>query len=155
VEIKERQGMDTMEVASWVASVANRMKADEVYVDEIGIGSGVLDRLEQLELRSEVIGVDVRGTAYENELFDNRRAEIYWQVRESVERQEVSLPENEDKLLAELSAIRFDYSKRGKIIIEQKKETRKRVGRSPDLADATVIGFQEEAGAGFYFGVAG
>lgn len=45
-----------------------------------------------------------------------------------------------------MSAFRFEYNSRGKITLESKSETRKRVGRSPDLADAVALGFAADAG---------
>ncbi len=74
------------------------------------------------------------------DLFINVRAEIFWLLKEALERGEVSLPDDE-RLIAELSAIRYQYSANGKIQLEAKAETKKRVGRSPDLADAAVLGF--------------
>lgn len=146
--VERRQGMNTMEVAAWVASLANREKADAVYVDESGIGAGVVDRLDQMRLDCDLISFVASGTPHDTELYLNRRAEQYWTFREAVERGEIQLPLNDDQLIAELSAILYEYSARGKIKIEEKKETKKRVGHSPDLADAAVIGY-EASGADF------
>ena len=46
-------------------------------------------------------------------------------------------------MVAELSALRYRYSAQGKIQIESKDELKPRLGRSPDLADACLIGFPE------------
>ena len=59
----------------------------------------------------------------------------------------ISLPEDE-ALLAELSAFRFGYTARGQIKLEPKSETEKRVGRSPDRADAVALGFWGASGIG-------
>lgn len=139
--LETRQGRNTVEVASWIASEINRREPASVSVDEIGIGAGVVDRLEQLGHRSVVNGVNVGASAERSDLYANIRAEVFWQLREALERGEVSLPDHDD-LLAELSAFRFDYSSRGKIVLESKSETKRRVGRSPDLADAVALGFQ-------------
>ena len=140
-EIRTRRGMDTMEVATWISTEINRRDPPSVSVDEIGIGAGVLDRLHDLGHRGVVEGVNVGASAERSELYENTRAEVFWQLREAVVGGEVSLPDHDD-LLAELSAFRFDYSARGKIALESKSDTRKRVGRSPDLADAVALGFQ-------------
>ena len=58
----------------------------------------------------------------------------------TLERGEVSFPLNQ-RLIAELSAIRYGYTPSGQIQLEQKSETKKRVGHSPDLADAVALGF--------------
>lgn len=139
VGVETRQGANTMEVASWISSEINRRKPARVVVDEIGIGAGVLDRLEQLG-HEEVEGLNVGASAERRELYANRRAEIFWKLRQALERGEVSLPDHA-RLLAEMSAFRFGYSAAGKIQLEGKEATKKRVGRSPDLADAVALGF--------------
>ena len=58
---------------------------------------------------------------------------------------EVSLP-RDDRLIAELSAIRYNYAPSGAILLEPKEHTKKRVGHSPDLADACVLGFAKAIG---------
>lgn len=144
--VEVRRGLDTMAVASWIASEINREKPSRVLVDEIGIGSGVLDRLRQLGHR-KVKGVNVGSRATRPDLFANRRAELFWRLREAVEKEDVSLPDD-PALIAELSALRFQYTSRGQIKLEEKVETRKRVGHSPDRADAAVLGFDAAVGSG-------
>lgn len=136
--VETRRGWDTMQVASWVASELNRRQAARAVVDEIGIGAGVLDRLRQME--HDVDGVNVGSRASRPDLFANRRAEVFWRLREGLERGEVSLPASE-ALLAELSAFRFAFTARGQVQLEAKAATKRRVGRSPDLADAAALGF--------------
>ena len=145
LDLQTRQGLTTVEVASWVASEANRRSPSYIMVDEIGIGAGVLDRLKQLNPEGWVEGVNVGSNANRTDLHKNRRAEIFWDLKQALERGEVSLPQNDD-LVAELSGFRYDYAANGKIELESKSETRKRVGRSPDLADAVALGFAAGAG---------
>jgi phage FluMu gp28-like protein len=137
--ITTRQGMDVMQVASWIASEINRHQPKTVRIDEIGIGAGVVDRLKQLGHRN-IEAVSVSRAAKKPELHVNLRAELFWRLREALEKGEVTLPLDEN-LLAELSAIRYDFSPSGQIRLEKKEETKKRVGRSPDLADAVALGF--------------
>lgn len=146
-----RQGLDTMALASWISSEINRQNPQAVIVDEIGVGSGVVDRLIQLG-HPQVAGLNVGSAATRSDIFMNRRAEVYWDLREAFERGEVSIPNNE-ALLAELSALRYAYSQHGRIKLEAKEETKRRVGRSPDLADALALGFAAVTGAGRHAGV--
>ena len=138
LSVECRRQLDTMAVGAWIASEINRHNPVRVAIDEIGIGSGVLDRLRQLGHHVE--GVNVGAGAHQSELFLNRRAELFWQLRSAIEKGEVKLPDDA-ALLAELSAFRFEYTARGQIKLEPKDETRKRVGRSPDRCDAAVLGF--------------
>ena len=52
----------------------------------------------------------------------NLRAELAWKFREAIERGEIALPDD-DTLLAELSALRYDYDAVGHIRLEQKDDT--------------------------------
>jgi len=52
----------------------------------------------------------------------------------------IALPRN-DMLLEELTGIKYSYTTKGAIALEPKKETKKRLGRSPDIADAVAIAF--------------
>ncbi len=142
LQVETKRGLDTMAVAAWIASEINRLRPYRVRVDEIGLGSGVLDRLRQLGHCVE--GVNVGARASDPALHANTRAEIFWGFRESLERGELSLPDDE-QLLAELCALRFEYTARGQIKLEEKSETKKRVGRSPDRCDAAVLGFSPGA----------
>ena len=142
LEIHLQRGLDTMQAASWIASEMNRRKPSVVRLDEIGLGAGVVDRLHQLG-HENVEGVNVGSRPMRPDLFLNVRAEIFWLLKEALERGEVSLPDDEG-LIAELSAIRYQYSANGRIQLEPKAETKKRIGRSPDLADAAVLGFVAE-----------
>lgn len=72
--------------------------------------------------------------------FVNLRAEMYWQFREALDPtygEGICLPDD-DELREELLAPRWVPTVRG-IQIEDKVEIRKRLGRSPDKADAVVM----------------
>lgn len=135
--IETRQGMDTMQVAAWVSSAIHRTGARRVRVDEIGLGAGVVDRLRQMG--HEVEGINVGRAASDPQLHANLRSELFWTFREQLEKGEISLPDDEG-LLAEISALRFDYTQTGQIRIEKKEAVKKRLGKSPDLADSAVLG---------------
>ena len=63
-----------------------------------------------------------------------------------MERGEISLPDD-DELRADLSALRYLFTQDGRLQIESKDDCRKRLGRSPDRADAVALAFcQEEQG---------
>ena len=50
------------------------------------------------------------------------RAELFWRLREALERREVRFPKN-DQLMAKLSAFQFGYSTWGQILLERKEQT--------------------------------
>lgn len=81
--------------------------------------------------------------------FHNKRAEGYWRLREALDPSQeggsaIALP-NDQELLAELCSVRFDpaYMERKVVKIEDKREIKKRVGRSPDKADAVMMCLSE------------
>jgi len=108
-----------------------------IRVDVGGVGAGVVDRLRELRFR-RVEAVHFGGAAKDTARFRNERAEMYWLVREALERHTISLPDD-DELLADLSAIRYTFTGSGLIQLEAKDETRRRLGRSPDRADALAL----------------
>ena len=141
LEILTRQGMDLMETASWIASEINRRRPDRVRIDGIGLGAGLVDRLRQIGHAVEDVNVSER--ADDADLYVNRRAEIAWEFRGALERGAVSLP-SDDALIAELSAFQYDYDSKGRIRLEKKDRTRRELGRSPDKADAALLGFDAQ-----------
>lgn len=141
--LETRQGQGTMETASWVASIANRAGADEICCDVVGIGAGVVDRLYQLGGHN-VREINPGSRPSDPDLYNDLRSEMAWRFREALEEGTVSLPDRQE-LLAELSAIEYDVTSNGRIKLEGKAATKKRVGRSPDLADAAMYGFPAES----------
>lgn len=115
-----------------------------VHVDVIGIGASVLDHLEALIGRRVVAvnGADGSdGHDFTGKLeFANRRAECWWRFREALSPDRaprVALPPDQ-RLFADLCAPRYRLNARG-LIIEDKTEVKKRLGRSPDRGDAVVL----------------
>lgn len=54
----------------------------------------------------------------------------------------MQLPENEN-LAAELCCVNKKYDSRGRLQLEEKEEIKKRLGKSPDMADALALTFAE------------
>jgi hypothetical protein len=133
-----RQGMDLMKTAAWVASYIHRLNPARVRIDSVGLGAGLVDRLNQMG--HDVEDVNVGRAASDPELYANLRAELFWRFREELEKRQLALPDDE-QLLAELSAVRYDFAPAGQVRVEKKDQAKKRLGRSPDLADAAVLGF--------------
>ena len=71
--------------------------------------------------------------------YENRRAEIWFGMSEWIKRGGAlpKLPE----MVAELVTPTYLFSKSGKMLIEPKDMVKKRIGRSPDLADALALTF--------------
>jgi phage terminase large subunit len=95
------------------------------------------------QLHSEM-GLPVEGynggaKADDPEMFVNRRAESYWQLREMFEQELIDLDPDDDELAAQLCAIKWEVDSRGRIKVERKEDMRRRGLPSPDRADAVAM----------------
>jgi len=134
---------DLMTAAGIVAREIDEWKPRAVFVDQGGIGAGVIDRLQQLGFK--VTGVDFGGRALEKR-FENRRAEMWWQMADWVKRG--CLPAEDNELLTDLTAPTYSYrNARGRIQLESKDALRERIQRSPDRGDALALTFAEPVAA--------
>ena len=109
-----------------------------------GYGSGVYSHLKQ-NVASVTLhghngsGASTRRTRDGKLTFKNKRAEVWWRFREALEPnlgEPVALP-NDPELLADLAAPTWKLTSAG-LVIEEKTEIKKRLGRSPDKGDAVV-----------------
>ena len=118
-------------------------KPQEIFVDAIGLGAGVADRLRELGLPAYAINVSespAMGTTYLN-----LRAELWYKARGWLEGRDTRLPKD-DRLRSELTTLRYTYTSSGKIKIESKQDLKRRGVSSPDAADACVLTFASDAG---------
>ncbi len=155
MEIQEK--MDTMEVVGWTRGLLKSHKPEVIAVDVIGIGSGVFDRLEELyeedkiESEPEPINVGAGPTDDDaKEKFMNLRAQVFWNLRSLFKpdkqgQSQISIPDDVG-LKRELAEIRYKYGSERKIKIEAKEEMKKRLGMSPDKADALALAFFDTSG---------
>jgi hypothetical protein len=119
-----------------------------VKVDADGLGAGVVDRLkEQKSEKEQMLNVNIKiieihGSARASApaQFRNLRAEIHWGLREVLPL--ISMP-NDHELLAQFMAITYNINSTGQIEIIPKEEIKKRLGRSPDRAEAIIYAFAE------------
>jgi hypothetical protein len=132
---------DTMAVVERVVREVVARGPRQIRADVAGVGAGVVDRLRQLGF--DVAAVHFGGAPEDGKRFKNRRAELFWLLRERMETGEATLPDDDD-LVADLSALRYFFTADGRIQLESKDAVRKRIGRSPDRADAIALAFSEE-----------
>ncbi len=121
-----------------------RSRLSAVRIDAIGIGYHVATHLSDLELPVEPINVASASSAPER--FINLRAELTWGMRERFRAGAVT-GIGDDGLASQLAALRYELTSRGQVQIENKADMRKRIGRSPDRADALMLALGARAGA--------
>jgi hypothetical protein len=150
--IKTWQNKDLMELAGIVLSeydaVPYSQRPQAIYIDAIGLGAGLADRLRELDMPA--VAVSVSETASLKDRFNRLRDELFWGAREWFEARDCHIPDD-GTLMAELSGIRYKYLSTGKLKVESKDEMKRRGQRSPDVADAFVLTFSGQgAVAGGY-----
>ena len=140
--IKTWQNKDLMELAGIVLSeydaVPYSKRPQAIYIDAIGLGAGLADRLRELDMPA--VAVSVSETASLKDRFNRLRDELFWSCREWFEARDCKIP-SDDTLIAELTGIRYKYLSTGKLKVESKDEMKRRGQRSPDVADAFVLSF--------------
>jgi hypothetical protein len=142
-ELVVHKGVDINNGAKASALILTERKDESViHLDIIGVGTSPYDFLTLNNIQVVAINGSAKphGTTANGLLnFFNRRAELYWRLREALDpggtRALAIAPDQ--LLLAELAAPRWWLGKSG-IQIEAKDEIRKRLGRSPDRGDAIV-----------------
>jgi hypothetical protein len=128
---------DTVVLAEMVARRAAELTPDAIFVDQTGVGAGVLDQLKRT--RHPVFGVSFAQSPLEPDRFVNRRAEMWWRVREWLERG-ASLEANAE-LRDDLTSPEYHYTASGKVQLEPKDCMRRRGLASPDIGDALALTF--------------
>jgi hypothetical protein len=149
VGILQYTKQDTMKTAEDIIQLCSKMRAQDVKVDEIGIGAGVVDRCYQRGY--SVTGVDVSKVAVDKEKFINKRAEYFWSLRTRFEDGSISLKPLKKQLsrtdmvkfIEQVCSIRYEYNDKGKVQIWSKEKMRREKIKSPDLADALMLAFAE------------
>ena len=143
--IKTYSGKDIMEMAGIILTEYEAVRYSDrpqaIYIDAIGIGAGLADRLKELDLPA--VSISVSESASLKDKFGRLRDELFWNAREWFEGRDVKIPQD-DALIQELTSIRYKYLSTGKLKIESKDEMKRRGQRSPDVADSFVLTFADQ-----------
>jgi hypothetical protein len=131
-------------LASRVADEAAKLGADAIFVDEGGVGGGVVDRLRQL--RHRCFGIQF-GSKSDRPVVDarfaNKRAEMYGHLRAWLAGGAI---ETIPRLKDELIAVEYCFNLRDEIQLERKEDLKRRLPSigSPDWADSLALTFAYE-----------
>ncbi len=136
----------TTDVGQRVHELNKEWNFKKINVDDDGVGGGVTDYLEKIAKLKTVIRINSGGKAKKPKQFYNKRSELAWHLRERfVERQDIIL--DDEDCGAQLSAYRYEFVVKGGegvYKLEDKKKTKKRLGRSPDDADALIYASEDK-----------
>ncbi len=152
-----KRSMNLAEVLYASNRVDNMMLAGEVIVyqddekinpmntgvDSIGVGNGTYNRLK--EQKRDVQGINVSNVASDDKLYDDKKAEGYWKLREWVKRGG-KLKSSKDadgrERWMQLAQVRYKTKdSTGKITIMPKPLMKKKGLGSPDAAEALMLTF--------------
>jgi hypothetical protein len=130
------RGADTNEIVARVLMGAQRFQSELTLVDNsFAWGNGVVDNLRHTNHR--VHPVNFAGKAIDPR-YKNRRAEGWLEMAKAIKERGHNLPANVPELHAELTTPTYTFAN-GVFLLEEKDQVKKRLGRSPDLADALAI----------------
>ena len=142
LELRRYRGLDTMQVAAKTVSAIREFKPTATFVDGVGIGAGVVDRLRMLG--HDIIEVNAGVKASDERTYYNKRAEMGDRLRiQMIEG--MDLPNDAD-LRKALIGIEYGFDAKEKMRLERKQDMKKRGLESPDDFDAIAYTYAELIG---------
>lgn len=149
---------DPEQLAYWARDIIRETGSERIKVDSIGVGWGICGTLDVLRglgtHNAEVVPVNVSTgpTDDEDGEFLNLRAQLWWMGRELSREKKWDLTHVSDDDVHELTCPRYHTNNpRAKIQVEKKSDVKKRLGLSPDSADALLLAFYDPYGKTEYW----
>lgn len=133
---------NTMQVTGILVKIIEDDKPLKLFIDVIGLGVGIYDRLVELGYGDIVVPVQASESADEDDRYRNKRAEMWCRMRDWFAAKPARIPDDDD-LQADLVEPGYTYDSAGRILIESKEHIKKRGGLSPDIGDALSLTFAE------------
>jgi len=145
---KGYRGLRTDQTADVIATLLRQDQAiQQVFVDVVGIGAGVVDQLYRLGYRQEVLGVNAGEAATEfypdtqTPKYFNLRAQMWGKMKEWLEYEGGCLPLEPAQLGHDVVGPQYGYAQRQQIQLERKEDMKARGLPSPDYGDALALTF--------------
>jgi hypothetical protein len=131
---------NTMEICGRLVQIIKAESPVKVYVDCIGIGAGIVDRMNEMGY-SQVQGCNVARKPNIPDKFKNLRAELWWEMRDWLSQEmPVDIPDS-DELHGDLCSLGYKYTSNGLLQLEGKDQLKARGMPSCDTADALMLTF--------------
>lgn len=128
------------ELAAEQGTAHQPARAIPIYIDEGGLGAGVVDCAGIGTERFHFVGVNSSTTSNWPGDFPNLRSELWFLAAELARDGNLSMQAlplaTQQQLVAELKAPVFVVDSMNRRVVEAKTQTKRRLGKSPDLADA-------------------
>lgn len=136
--VEYHKSKTTMQIVGMLVNIWNTERPDAIIVDKGGLGAGVVDRLQEMNV--PVIGINNAERDIDPDTFENIRAGMWWRMKEWFENSPVRMP-NDAALISDITAPQPDEHSSGRKLLESKKKMAKRGIRSPDGGDALALTF--------------
>ncbi len=145
VDLVSHRKSDLMNTTGKILDIARKHDVNTINIDEVGLGSAVVDRIAELNKSGEAeditaVGVNGGKKAQNTEKFANLRAEMFDGLRQRFADEEIGIP-NDPELISQLASTTYSYNSRGQLRIESKQQIRDSGRQSPDKADALALAF--------------
>lgn len=138
IRIPGSETRDTTMFIAKVCTVVQEHRPDAVFVDSTGVGGPVADQLRRLMPGVVIIDVNFASQAPDRH-YANMRTWIWWRLREAIK---VGLAIDHDtEFEAELTSPEYAHNAHDQLMLEKKADIKKRLGISPDDADALALTF--------------
>lgn len=139
IELSVFPTSDIMATTGRALDLAREHSVGKINVDDVGIGAGVLDRMREIG-RVEAVGINGGRRAKNPERYANLRAEMFDHLRERFQGGDISIVDDAE-LISELASLKYSFTSKGQILLEDKQALRASGRPSPDKADAAMLAY--------------
>ncbi len=131
-------GLGTMETVGRVSLIADKERPDVIVVDATGVGTGVADRL--LELNYPVVRAHFGQAPRDPERYVVARDECWGEMADWFQDAPCSIDDDDD-IAAQLTSVQYGYDSKRRVKLEPKEKMKDRGLPSPDDGDALALTF--------------
>ncbi len=140
--IEKRRGLDTMQAVGFFLEMRTKHQPQVSYIDLGYIGAGVYDRIKEQGLGRGMVGVNFGGAADDPVKYKNKRAEIWDRAKQWLHEGNCDIPDDTE-LIADLTGPLYGATSDERLVLESKKDMKRRGLASTDNADALCLTFSQ------------
>lgn len=142
IELIKYREIDTMHLAAKVINAIKKYQPAATFVDVVGVGAGVVDRLRMLG--HDIIEVNAGMKPDDKDTYWNKRVEMWDRMRIMLN-EGMDVPNDAD-LRNALIGVEYGFNDKEQMRLERKQDMKKRGLESPDEGDAIAYTFAEHIG---------
>jgi hypothetical protein len=131
-----------MKLSAKVVAAIREYQPAATFVDGVGVGAGVVDRLRMLG--HDIIEVNAGMKPEDQETYWNKRVEMWDRMRIAM-KDGMDIP-NDGDLRNALIGVEYGYNDKEQMRLERKQDMKKRGLESPDEGDAIAYTYAEHIG---------